>query len=78
MTEDGSDVRFRGQKRTCISPCGMSANWDPNHYDVIGKIETRPGSGTSLFVPEFNRLYVASQAIGNLEAAILVFEPMPP
>jgi hypothetical protein len=61
-----------------------SAGWlyvyqqrDPNHYDVIGKIETRPGSGTSLFVPEFNRLYVASQAIGNLEAAILVFEPMP-
>jgi hypothetical protein len=55
---------------------------DPNQYDVIGKIETRPGSGTSLFVPELNRLYVASQAIGNLEAAILVFailvfEPMP-
>jgi hypothetical protein len=49
---------------------------DPDHYDVISKIKTRPGSGTSLFVPQFNRFYVASQAIGNQEAAILVFQPV--
>jgi hypothetical protein len=48
----------------------------PDHYDVISKIKTRPGSGTSLFVPEFNRFYVASQAIGDQEAVILVFEPV--
>jgi DNA-binding beta-propeller fold protein YncE len=50
---------------------------DPDHYDVISKIQTRPGSGTSLLVPQFNTLYVASQAIGDQEAAILVFEPVP-
>jgi hypothetical protein len=50
---------------------------DPDHYDLISKIATRPGSGTSLFVPEFNRFYVASQAIGEQEAAILAFEPVP-
>src|SRR6266481_7049193 len=49
---------------------------DPDHYDVISKIKTRPGSGTSLLVPQFNRLYVASQAIDEQEAAILVFEPV--
>jgi hypothetical protein len=49
---------------------------DPNHYDVISKIKTRSGSGTSLLVPQFNRFYVASQAIGDQEAAILVFEPV--
>jgi hypothetical protein len=61
-----------------------SAGWvyvyqqkDPDHYDLISKIESRPGSGTSLLVPEFNRLYVASQAIDEQEAAILVFEPVP-
>jgi hypothetical protein len=61
-----------------------SAGWvyvyqqkDPDHYDLISKIKTRPGSGTSLLVPQFNRLYVASQAIGDQEAAILVFEPVP-
>jgi hypothetical protein len=47
---------------------------DPDHYDMISKIKTRPGSGTSLFVPEFNRLYVASQAVSDQKAAILVFE----
>jgi hypothetical protein len=50
---------------------------DLDHYDVISKIKTRPGSGTSLLVPQFNRYYVASQAIGEQEAAILVFEPVP-
>ena len=50
---------------------------DADHYDVIAKIKSRPGSGTSVFVPEFNRLYVASQAIGDQEAALLVFEPVP-
>jgi hypothetical protein len=50
---------------------------DPDHYDVISKIKTRPGSGTSLLVPQFNTFYVASQAIGDQEAAILVFEPVP-
>jgi hypothetical protein len=48
---------------------------DADHYEVISKIKTRPGSGTSLLVPEFNRLYVASQGVGDQEAAILVFEP---
>jgi hypothetical protein len=50
---------------------------DPDQYEVISKIKTRPGSGTSLFVPQLNRFYVASQAIGDQDAAILVFEPAP-
>jgi hypothetical protein len=50
---------------------------DADHYAVISKIRTRPGSGTSLFVTEFNSYYVASQAIDDQEAAILVFEPVP-
>src|SRR6202045_441731 len=50
---------------------------DADHYDLVSKIKTRPGSGTSLFVPQLKRLYVASQAIGDQEAAILAFEPVP-
>jgi len=49
---------------------------DPDHYELISRIKTRLGSGTSLFVPQFNRLYVASQALGDHAAAILVFEPV--
>jgi hypothetical protein len=48
---------------------------DPDRYNVVSKIKTRPGSGTSLLVPQLNSFYVASQAIGDREAAILVFEP---
>jgi hypothetical protein len=50
---------------------------DADHYELVSKVKTRPGSGTSLFVPKLNRLYVASQAIGDQEAAVLVFEPVP-
>jgi hypothetical protein len=50
---------------------------DADHYEVISKIKTRPGSGTSLWVPPLNALLVASQAIDNQAAAILVFEPVP-
>src|SRR3984957_17056928 len=50
---------------------------DADHYELVSKVKTRPGSGTSLFVPHLNRLYVASQAIADQEAAILVFEPVP-
>jgi DNA-binding beta-propeller fold protein YncE len=50
---------------------------DADHYELISRIKTRPGSGTSLFVPQLNRFYVASQAIGAQEAAILVFEAVP-
>jgi hypothetical protein len=49
---------------------------DADHYQLVSKIKTRPGSGTSLYVARLNRLYVASQAIGDQEAAILVFEPI--
>jgi hypothetical protein len=61
-----------------------SAGWvyvyqqkDCDHYELIFKIKTRPGSGTSLLAPQFKRLYVASQAIDEQDAAILVFEPVP-
>jgi hypothetical protein len=50
---------------------------DPDHYELVSKVRTRPGSGTSLFVPQLKRLYVASQAIGDQKASILVFEPVP-
>lgn len=50
---------------------------DADHYELMSKVKTRPGSGTSLFVPKLNRLYVASQATDAQEAAVLVYEPQP-
>jgi hypothetical protein len=48
---------------------------DADHYELISKIRTRPGSGTSLWVPQLDQLFIASQAVGAQEAAILVLKP---
>jgi hypothetical protein len=50
---------------------------DPDHYETIGKITTRPGAGTSFWSSELGRYYVAAPANDHEEAAILVFEPKP-
>jgi DNA-binding beta-propeller fold protein YncE len=49
---------------------------DADHYELIGKIPTRPGAGTSFWSPELNRYYVAAPAHDHEDAAILVFEPV--
>jgi DNA-binding beta-propeller fold protein YncE len=46
-------------------------------YEIVGKIPTRPGAGTSFWSPELNRYYVVAPANGQEPAAILVFEPVP-
>ncbi len=48
-----------------------------DRYELIGKIPTRPGAGTSFWSPEMNRYYVAAPAHDKEEAAILVFQPQP-
>jgi DNA-binding beta-propeller fold protein YncE len=50
---------------------------DADHYELIGKIPTRSGAGTSFWSPELNRFYVGAPAHDDEEAAILVFEPQP-
>ena len=50
---------------------------DPDHYEFIDKVPTAPGAGTSFWVPQLNRFYVAVPGLEKQEAAILVFEPQP-
>jgi WD40 repeat protein len=50
---------------------------DPDHYETIGKVRTRPGAGTSFWSGELGQYYVAAPANDHEEAAILVFEPKP-
>ena len=49
----------------------------PDKYELIGKIPTAASAGTSLWVPNFNRLYVAAPAGEKQEAGIMIFEPQP-
>jgi hypothetical protein len=41
----------------------------------VGKIPTAASAGTSLWVREFNRLYVAAPASERQEAGVMIFEP---
>lgn len=48
-----------------------------DHYELTAKVPTAASAGTSLWVPELNRLFVAAPASEKEDAAVLVFEPQP-
>lgn len=48
---------------------------DPDHYELLGKITSEPNAQTSIWVPQFNRLYVSASSSGSRDAEILVYEP---
>jgi DNA-binding beta-propeller fold protein YncE len=50
---------------------------DADHYEFVDKVVTAPGAGTSFWVPQLNRFYVAIPGLEKQEAAVLVFEPEP-
>jgi hypothetical protein len=79
---DADDVFFDARRQRIYVSCG-SGNVDTFTSDGRGyrfgaRISTESGARTSLFVPEFDRLFVARRAglLGS-EAALLVFRPGP-
>jgi DNA-binding beta-propeller fold protein YncE len=84
-TPEGMDgVYFdAGRKRVYVSggrdlPVGFAYVYqqrDADHYETIGKIPTREGSGTSFWSPELGRYYVAAPMTSKEQAAILVYAP---
>jgi len=47
----------------------------PDQYELVSKISTAASAGTSLWVPNFNRLYVAAPASDKQEAGVMIYEP---
>lgn len=47
---------------------------DASHYREIGRIRTVPGTRTSCFVPQLNRLYLGVRRRGNQPAELRVYE----
>ena len=84
-TPDGMDgVYFDSlRKRVFVSggrdlPAGSVSVYqqkDADHYETIGKIPTRGGSGTSFWSPQLDRYYVAAPSSDKQDAAILVYAP---
>ena len=46
---------------------------DPDHYTALATISTAEGARTSLFVPEWKRLFVAVPHRGKQQAALMVY-----
>ena len=46
-----------------------------DQYKLTGKVPTAPGAGTSLWVAELDRFFVAAPASDKQEAQVLIFEP---
>jgi len=83
-TIDGMDGVYFDTKRKRIYVSGSTASdssvWvyqqrGPDNYELLGKVPTRDGAATALWVPEMNRYYVAAPATGDKQAAVLVLEP---
>jgi DNA-binding beta-propeller fold protein YncE len=50
---------------------------DPEHYQPVAKILTAAGARTALFVPEFNRLYLAVPHRASQRAEVRVYSAQP-
>ena len=50
---------------------------DPDHYELLSKITSEPNAQTSIWVPQYDRLYVSASSNGTRDAEILVYEPQP-
>ena len=61
--------------------CGQGAvdvlTATPKGYSRMARVPTRSGARTGLFVPQLDRLFVASRAAPGVEAALLVYRPQP-
>lgn len=79
---DADDVFFDEHRRRIYVVCGAGAIdvFDRNDGGLkrMARVETAPGARTGLFVPELDRLFVASRSISPGAAAkVLVFLPSP-
>jgi hypothetical protein len=76
---DGDDVFFDGKRNRVYISCGDDflaiVNASGDGLAEVGKIPTRKGARTSLFVRELDRLFVAVRAEGGQPAEIWVYRP---
>jgi YVTN family beta-propeller protein len=76
---DADDVFVDAQRRRVYVSCGEGVvdvfAAEETGYRRLARVPTVSGARTSLFVPEFDRLYVAVRASSGTPAAIWVFRP---
>jgi hypothetical protein len=80
---DGSDDLWydAARKRIYMSAVegvvGIFEQRDADHYSLIAKVPSVPGSATSYFAPALNRLFVPAPPFGGQPGQVLVYEVQP-
>jgi DNA-binding beta-propeller fold protein YncE len=82
ICDDADDVFFDSRRHRLYVSCGEGAvdviQESGTGYARLGRIKTKPGARTSLFVPQMDRLIVAARAgffgLGS-DATLMVFRP---
>lgn len=79
VVKDVDDIWFDAENKQIYLTGGegyldIISQKDQNSYQEIAKIPTGQGGRTSLFVPAFDRLYIAIPNYSGTDAKILVFE----
>lgn len=81
LCEDSDDLMPDPSRGVVYAVCGegvvQTLALSDNGYGVIAETVTAIGARTALFVPEFDRLYVATPARGETGAVISVLLPPP-
>ena len=78
-SKSGSDgIQYDTRRRLVFVSCGegyieLIRQDDPDHYMHVASVPTRAGAGTSLFVPELDRLYLAVPQAEGRPAEIRIF-----
>ncbi|MFY9836755.1 MAG: hypothetical protein WAK55_09845 [Xanthobacteraceae bacterium] len=76
---DADDLFVDTKRHRVYVSCGAGAIdiFDARSYERLSRIPTASGARTSLFVPEFDRLFLAVRAVGGTPAEIWVLRPEP-
>ena len=78
---DADDVFVDAKRHRVYVSCGEGfvdvLEQRETGYGRLARVPTVSGARTSLFVPEFDRLYVAVRARSSEPAAVWVFRPAP-
>ncbi|MBV9502990.1 MAG: hypothetical protein JO138_26760 [Acidobacteriaceae bacterium] len=79
---DSDDVHYDGTRKRIYVTGGEGAisiyeQTDPDHYRQIATVPTASGARTSLFVANWNQLFVAVPARGNRRAELRIYRAQP-
>jgi YVTN family beta-propeller protein len=79
INNDTDDIFFDSSLNLIYVSCGggyidIIKQINPDKYEVISSVESRPGARTSLFVPELNQLIVAAPARAGKDAQLMIYE----